>query len=105
MKKEILDALDSFPNVMKMLESIPRELWYVFLHDTIESLAMLESDILAQRKRDRERDKVMAIQKLCGFPLRPNEPVQDAIARARIQGLKNNSLLDNYREDNSDTNR
>jgi hypothetical protein len=103
MKKEILDALDSFPNVMKMLDSIPRQLWYIFLPDTIENLAMLEADILAQRKRDRERDKVMSVQKLCGFPLRPNERIRDVMARAKIQGLKNNSLLDKRSEDNSDS--
>lgn len=100
MKKEILDALDSFPNVMKTLESIPRQLWDIFLPDTIEDLAMLEADIVAQRDRDRDRDKVMAIQQLCGFPLRPNESVQDVTARARIQGLKNQALLDDYRKNN-----
>lgn len=96
MKKEILDALPSYPNVQQMLESIPRNVWEIFLPDNEGDLAMLEADILGQKKRDLERSKVMAIQKLCRFPLRPNEPFSDVAARARLQGLKNSKLLDDY---------
>lgn len=99
MKENIGKVLKSYHNVQLMLESIPEELWDLFLPDDESDLAMLEADILAQRKRDLERDKVMAIQKLCGFPLRPNEPVHEVTAKARIQGVKNAKLFDNHRRD------
>lgn len=96
MNKEIEKVLPSYYNVQHMLESIPRNAWDLFLPEDEGSLAMLEADILAQKKRDIEREKVMAIQKLCNFPLRPNESFQEVAARARIQGLKNSKLLDDY---------
>ena len=89
MKKDIDKILASFPNMRRMLESIPQDLWDILLPETEDALCMLEADIIAQEKRDLERSKVMAIQKLCGFPLRPNEPLLDVIARAKIQGMKN----------------
>jgi len=96
MNKEVEKALTSYPNLRHMLESIPRNAWDLFLPVDEAGLAMLEADILAQKKRDIERDKVMAIQKLCKFPLRPNESFQDVAARARGLGLKNSKLLDDY---------
>ena len=96
MTKEIEKALPSYHNVRDMLESIPRNARDLFLPDDEAGLAMLEADILAQRKRDIERDKVVAIQKLCKFPLRPNESFRDVAARARNLGLKNSKLLDDY---------
>lgn len=99
MKKDMLARLGSYLNVRMMLESIPRNAWDVFLPDNEGDLAMLEADILGQKKRDIERDKVMAIQRLCKFPVRPNESLHDVVARARLQGLKNSKLLDDYRQD------
>jgi len=84
-----------------MLESIPHNAWDLFLPDNEGDLAMLEADILGQRKRDIERDKVMAIQRLCKFPVRPNEPLHEVVARARLQGLMNSKLLDDYRDGRS----
>lgn len=99
MKKDILERLASYHNVRLMLESIPRNAWDVFLPDNEGDLAMLEADILAQKKRDVERTKVMAIQRLCKLPMRPNASLYDVVAQARIQGLKNSKLLDDYLRD------
>lgn len=100
MNDEIREVIGSYPNVLLMLKGLSRELWQIFLPDTADGLAMLEADILSQRKRDVERDKIMAIQRLCGFPLRPNAPLQDVVEQAKLQGLKNDHLLNDYREDN-----
>ena len=97
MKNDILEKLESYQNVRHMLESIPRNAWDIFLPDNERDLAMLEADILGQKKRDIERDKVIAIQRLCKFPIRPNESLHDVVARARVQGLKNSRLLDDHR--------
>ncbi len=101
MKKDMLNRLGFYHNVRLMLESIPHNAWDVFLSDNEDDLAMLEADILGQKKRDIERDKVMAIQRLCKFPMRPNESLHDVVARARLQGFKNSKLLDDYRQDRS----
>lgn len=96
MKKDIRGTLDSYPNVRAMLDGIAKELWYVFLPDTENGMAMLEADILAQRKRDKERRKVMALQKLCGFKLRPNESLRDVIVRAKNEGLADDKSQRDY---------
>jgi hypothetical protein len=101
MKNDMLDRLGTYHNVRLMLESIPRNAWDLFLPDNEGDLAMLEADILGQKRRDIERDKVMAIQRLCKFPMRPNERLYDVVSRARIQGIKNIKLLDDYRQDRS----
>jgi hypothetical protein len=101
MKNDMFERLGSYHNVRLMLESIPRNAWDIFLPDNEGDLAMLEADILGQKKRDIERDKVMAIQRLCKFPVRPNESLHDVVARARLQGLRNSKLLDDYRQDRS----
>ncbi len=88
MKKETHRIPDSYRSVKKMLNGIPKELWYIFLPDSEDGLAMLESDILAQENRDLQRRRVMAIQRLCEFPLRPNEPLRDVVVQAKNLGLK-----------------
>jgi hypothetical protein len=99
MKNRILDIPNSFHNVRRMLRGIPQQIWYIFLPESDDNLPMLEADIAARRLRDIERDKVMAIQKACGFPLRPNEPLTEVTARARIQSMKNGAGLDGFGDD------
>jgi hypothetical protein len=98
-KNDILGALDSYPNVKVMLKGISRQLWYIFLPDNVDDLAMLEADILAQKKRDVERNKVMAIQNLCGFMLHPNEPLREVIVQAKKEGLSEDDLPRNNEKD------
>lgn len=83
-----------------MLDGIPRELWYIFLPESEDDMAMLEADILAQEKRDLERNRVMAIQKICGFALRPNESLRDVVARAKQAGLSEDEFPRDHRTDN-----
>ena len=92
MNEETGKVPDSYRNVQKMLDGIPQELWYIFLPDSEEGLAMLEADILAQESRDLERKRVMAIQRLCEFPLRPNEPLRNVIMQAKSMGLKDHEF-------------
>jgi len=102
MKQDIDKTLALFPSVRHMLEAIPQDLWDIFLPETDSDLAMLEADVIAQQKRDLERSKVMAVQKLCGFPLRPNEPLLEVIARAKIKGMKNSPLSGDATGDTQD---
>ena len=100
MKNDLNEILDSYPNLKAMLEGIPLELWYIFVPGTDDEMAMMEADILAQRKRDSQRKKVMAIQKLCGFDLRPNESLRDVITRAKRAGLSEDEFPRDFRRDN-----
>jgi len=87
-------------NLKSVLEGIPKELWYIFLPESEDDMAMLEADILAQQKRDLERNKVMAIQKICGFMLRPNESLRDVVAQAKRAGLSEDEFPRDHRSDN-----
>jgi hypothetical protein len=83
-----------------MLKGLPRQIWEIFLPDTLAELTVLESNILAYRSRETDREKVITIQKLCGFPLRPNMPLREAITRLKIHKKKKN--LSEWNNSNTD---
>ncbi len=101
MQYNVDKALKSYHNVRTMLKKIPRQLWYIFLPDTIGGLHALESSVMALRPREVDRQKVMAIQLTCNFPLRPNAPLHEIAARLKILKLKK-SGFGNSKEDGSD---
>ena len=88
MKYDATKALKSYHNVRAMLKRIPKQLWRLFLPETLNGFPILESKILAFRSREVERKKVMAIQQLCGFPLRPNAPLREMAAKVKIHRMK-----------------
>lgn len=93
MNKEFEKKLSSFPNIKFMLDGIPQDIWWIFLPGDLNKLFLLESQIIEFKKKELERERVMAIQRLCDFPLRPNESLAEVQARARIQGKKNNNNI------------
>jgi hypothetical protein len=98
MKYDVTKALKSYHNVRAMLKRIPQELWHIFLPETLNGLPVLESSIMTFRGRETERKKVMAIQQMCGFPLRPNAPLREMATKLKIhrmkRGLNNNNDTD-----------
>jgi len=88
MQDDVYKALKSYHNVRAMIKGIPRQLWYIFLPSSPNGLPNLESRILSFRKREADRKKVIAIQQLCGFPLRPNAPLREMAARVKILRMK-----------------
>lgn len=101
MQYDIDKALKSYHNIKIMLNNIPRQLWYIFLPDSVGGLHALESKIMAFRPREIDRQKVMAIQLSCNFPLRPNAPLREVSARLRILKLKKGEFWA-AKEDGSD---
>lgn len=81
-------ALRSYHNVRMMLKGIPRELWHIFLPVSADDIALLERNILSFKSREIDREKVITIQKMCGFPLRPNAPLREMLTKVRIQDKK-----------------
>ena len=81
-------ALRSYPGVRTMLAGIRRDLWYIFLPASEDELAVLERNILVLKSREVDREKVIAIQKLAGFPFRPNAPLREMLIKARIREMK-----------------
>jgi hypothetical protein len=81
-------ALRAYPHIRSMLQGIPHELWHIFLPDSVHDLAVFERIIQIFKSRETDRAKVMAIQKACGFPLRPNAPLSEMVAKLNIQKLK-----------------
>jgi hypothetical protein len=81
-------ALRSYHNVRMMLKNVPRDLWHIFLPVSADDIAALERNILAFKTREIDREKVITIQKMCGFPLRPNAPLREMLTKVRIQDKK-----------------
>ena len=71
-----------------MLDDIPRELWYLFIPKTIEELKATDNNVKSFKKREVEREKVMALQQLYNFPLRPNFAPQEVLAKIMIEKMK-----------------
>jgi hypothetical protein len=85
-----------FPAIMQMMAGIPKELWPILLPRSPADLPALELNTIRFRVREEERRQVMAIQKLCGLPLRPNHSLRATRARARLQGIMKERMLDRY---------
>jgi hypothetical protein len=96
---DIAKALEPFPRIQRMLEGIPEELWPIFLPRYESGLSRLEDKIVLFEKRQRERDFVMNIQRLCDLPLRPNASPGEMRAIARLEGKKKDRLLDRFRQE------
>jgi hypothetical protein len=105
MTYDVNKALKSYHNIQQMLNGIPAQLWDIFLPDNEEDLSRLETSILSFRARAEERNKVIAMQRLLGFPLRPNESLRKTQIRARIAGMQKDKLRkkrNNRRDDSGD---
>lgn len=98
MNYDVERALQPYYNIRMMLEGIPRDIWQLLLPDREERLALLESNILFFKRRAKEREQVINIQRLCGFPLRPNESLREVNIKARLAGLKKEQLRKKYND-------
>jgi hypothetical protein len=88
MEAEYVQALSVCPNVQRMLRGIPQNAWLLFLPPRAEDLAAFEERIKQARRWEKKRQRVMMIQRSCGFSLRPNEYLSEVETRARIFGLR-----------------
>lgn len=102
MNYDVDRALQPYYNIRMMLEGIPRSVWDLLLPEREERLALLESNILFFKRRAKEREQVINIQRLCGFPLRPNESLREVNIKARLAGLKKDQLRKRYNDRKSD---
>ncbi len=95
-------ALRSYHNIRTMLKGIQTELWYIFLPASKADLAALERNILTLKSREIDREKVITIQKMSGFPLRPNAPLREMITKIRIRDMKDGKLKPRGKRNNKD---
>ena len=102
MQYDVIKGLKSYHNVRGMIKGIPKQLWYIFLPSSPNGLPVLESRILAFRSRESDRQKVISIQKTCGFPLRPNAPLREMVAKVKILRIKK-GLDDSGQEDEEES--
>ncbi len=101
MVDDVKKQLHRFPNVKQMLERIPEEIWDIFLPRHIAGLQTLEMRVAGFKRREHDRDQVIALQRLCGMPLRPNDSLAATKAKARIQGKKNTGLFEKFKNNNT----
>ena len=95
-------ATESFRNIRRMLGGLPKDIWEIFLPKKEEDLINLEAALIEWRKFEDTRQKVMAIQQLCGLPLRPNMTLNEAQTMARLKGMKKGRLLDEMRRNSNE---
>ncbi len=88
MEEKIEVALKKCKNVREMLEGIPRQLWEVFMPQTVDEFQASDDNFRSFKARESEREKVIALQRLYSFPPRPNATVRDTITRIMIEKYK-----------------
>jgi hypothetical protein len=94
-----------YAHIKDMLDGVPRDCWDIFMPASPKDLRALERNIIRFQVRQKVRDQVMAIQRLCELPLRPNEALGETQAHARLQGKKKGKLLDRYNRNRRDGHR
>ena len=102
MNQDMKKELDFFPNVKAMMEGIPEQLWDIFLPETTDELAQMETNAAAFKQRAVEREQVIAMQQLCGMPLRPNAELREVRIKAKIQGLRHERIRQRRNTDRHD---
>jgi len=91
--------------VVKFLEKLPRSIRDLFTPKTEDELFELESRIIKFAVRQRERDKVMDLQKEFNLPLRPNQSLKEVLIKIKILSLKKklqSEWLDDFKKKNQD---
>ena len=96
MNYDIDKVLPNFPGVGVMLEGLDRELWEIFLPEDPGRLILLELNLLSFVARAEKRERVMAMQNLCGFPLRPNASLGETMTLAYLRGKIQSKILDEF---------
>lgn len=74
-------------NILRMLKGIPVDLMNIFAPNTADELVQFELNVAKFRAREKERAKVMYLQKQHKLPLRPNQSLKDVVVRVRIKQL------------------
>lgn len=74
--------------VLKMLEGVPDDIKDIFTPQTEDELLELELNTINFKSREKDREKVMQLQKQCGLPLHPNQTLRALMVRIRIQQLR-----------------
>lgn len=70
------------------LEKVPGDLLEQFLPRTEQQYKQFEDNYYAFKKRSKNRDGMIALQKKCGLPFRPNDTMRHTMILMRIQAMK-----------------
>lgn len=102
MKEKIEKALKTCHRIKAMLDEIPRELWDIFLPDSVDDIKFMEKSIRKFKTREAERKKVISLQQTNGLPLRPNNSLRETKIKIRIKALKKGKKKNRFRDKRED---
>ena len=88
MNYDIEKDFKDYPNVRRMLEKLPHDIWGFFLPKNHNDLYKVELKIISQKISERERNLVMALQRRYGFPVRPNASLREVNIKVKIHRMK-----------------
>lgn len=71
-------------NVVKFLAWLPKSIKDIFTPKTEDELLTLEMNITRFISREREREKVITLQREFNLPLRPNQSLREVLIRIKI---------------------
>lgn len=88
MTKEMAEGLKEYPSISKYLESIPENLWDMFLPATAAELPRFARSLHELRARETEREYIVGLQKKYDLPLRPNATMNETMKLVRVARKK-----------------
>jgi len=84
MNEDYEKAIEKYPEMKQYAESIPRQLWDLFLPLDISAFVEFSVTIKALRIKEKERDYIVELRKKYDLPFRPNTSIEETIKRVRL---------------------
>jgi hypothetical protein len=75
-------------HVLKMFDGLPEDIKEIFTPKTEDELIEFEFNVVNFRIREREREKVIQLQKQYNLPFHPNQTLRDVTVRIYIQQFR-----------------
>jgi len=92
-------------NVVRFLAGLPKDIKNIFTPKNENDLLILEMNLIKFSSREKEREKVINIQRDFGLPLRPNQSLREVLISIRVLTLKkkvNSAWNSSTEKDNQD---
>ena len=84
MNEDFQKAIDLYPEIKHYLDSIPKDLWYIFIPAEMSEFADFSAAIKSLRIREKERDYIIQLRRKYDLPFRPNASVDETIKAVRL---------------------
>jgi len=84
MNEDFKKTVEKYPEIKHYAESIPEQLWDLFLPSDTSEFVAFSATIKALRIKEKERDYIIELRKKYDLPFQPNASIEETIKRVRL---------------------